>query len=481
MAQSKFFKEDLYNVLGVHPKSDATEIRSKYRQSALKMHPDKGGRPESFHLLTYAFEILSCQSSRLMYDRSMKLKTSCHSSAPCMDSSSCRKTMRKSVSRRQVASVLRSSNKRLKRPAQSCSGMEPPSKYQHVPRNPASQQECIERLSLPLSQLRVVLQEMKPELRQASIQTLSPKLRSALTVFMRTHKGSSAVHPKTNSKAIEESMDLEKRIPAKAHQFGFMITKALHICTRNHQPTYKAHVHIKALRFYTHGHPNLEVALDRQMILVQLRQALSSAGLKKPHLWEDAHAAHQICIEILKANETSESEMGLSSYVYMRAGHVLVQNCTIISPVMPLKETLELHCRLLRARQTSWQALRAEWVELMQSAKQPPSKRKTLADAEAIADEARTDALKIQFARATKKLAKAVELHEKWAVQRHRKMFRKLCKEQRKATIAMMSALASRRRIEKHREDEFKFRRKWFKRLDLTMEDIMRGPPPRMI
>jgi hypothetical protein len=260
------------------------------------------------------------------------------------------------------------------------------------------------------------------------------------------------------------------------HQFAFMVSKALHACATTHRPTYKAHLHIKALRFYTLAHPNLEVALDRQMMLMQLRQALVAANKTHSCLWEDAHATYKI-MEVLNANRTSEIDMGLCSYVYLRAANLLVQNRTIISPVMPLIEALELHSRLLRARRTSWQALRAEWIDIMLSARQPLAKRKTLVDAEVIADEARSEALKIQFTRLARRLAKSVEHDEKRASRQHRKMVQHLRNEQRKMVTSRKLALASRRLFRREDEAKHKLRQEWMKRSDLTMDDIMRGPP----
>merc|ERR1712066_372910 len=77
-----------------------------------------------------------------------------------------------------------------------------------------------------------------------------------------------------------------------------------HASLRSCGSIYKAHVHIKALRFYTHGHPEIEVAVERQMILIQLKQALASAGEQNPRFWDDAGEAYRRCMEVLNANDT---------------------------------------------------------------------------------------------------------------------------------------------------------------------------------
>lgn len=376
----------------------------------------------------------------------------------------------KKILRRKAASVLHLPKRGVKRPTREWSAMDPPAKYQSTHRDPCSLQKRLARLSPTLSQLCAILQEMEPGLRYTSIEALSPRLRVSLAAFMKSRRASS-----NNNDVCQNRKKQTDKSTQQEHQVAFIVSKALHACATTHRPTYKAHLHIKALRFYTIAHPNLEVALDRQMILMQLRQALVAANNTHSCLWEDAHATYQICMEVLNANRTSEIDMGLCSYVYLRAANLLVQTRTIISPVMPLRETLELHSRLLRARRTSWQALRAEWIDIMLSTRQPLAKRKTLVDAEVIADEARSEALKIQFTRLARRLAKSVEHDEKRASRQHRKMKQHLRKEQRKIVAARKLGLASRRQLRREDEAQYKLRQEWMKRSDLTMDDIMWG------
>lgn len=432
------------------------------------MHPDKGGSPESFHLLRHAFEVLSCYPSRLTYDQTHKANVP-QKKQPGHNTSATAKTVLRTHVAKQSHSARRGLTQRRRKHIANNSG-----KYQCAGREPYTQHNSIARLRLPMRQLCAILQEMKPEVRQASIQTLSPNVKVALTIFMKSCKSSPVNQAQGNSHHIDENTASRIERSSQSDYQPRPLLKAALTCSSGHQPLYKAHMHIKALRFYTHGHHKFDVARDRQMTLVRLRQALTAASKMNPSLWEDVRAAYQICLEVLKSHNTSESEMGLSSYVYMRAGHMLVQNCTIISPVIPLIEALELHCRLLRARRTSWQALRAEWVELMQSSKQPLARRKTLSDAEAIADEARSAALKLHFSRSRKRLAKAMELDEKRVSKKCTTMVKKLLNEQQKLSRARNQAKIG---FEQQRKDRFKLHQRWRKRSDLTMDEIMRGSP----
>lgn len=59
----------LYKVLGVARGADPDEIKKAYRKQALINHPDKGGDPEQFKLVQKAYEILSDDQRRAMYDQ----------------------------------------------------------------------------------------------------------------------------------------------------------------------------------------------------------------------------------------------------------------------------------------------------------------------------------------------------------------------------------------------------------------------------
>lgn len=58
-----------YEALGVPKTATAAEIKKAYRKLALKNHPDKGGDPELFKQITVAYEVLSDQEKRDLYDQ----------------------------------------------------------------------------------------------------------------------------------------------------------------------------------------------------------------------------------------------------------------------------------------------------------------------------------------------------------------------------------------------------------------------------
>lgn len=64
---------DLYQRLGLTPQATLDQIKSAYRQLALKNHPDKGGDTEVFKQLSNAYQILSNQELRDKYDQSLPI------------------------------------------------------------------------------------------------------------------------------------------------------------------------------------------------------------------------------------------------------------------------------------------------------------------------------------------------------------------------------------------------------------------------
>lgn len=60
---------DYYHVLGVARDASDREIKTAYRQKAMSLHPDKGGDETKFKELVEAYEVLSDNSKRQMYDR----------------------------------------------------------------------------------------------------------------------------------------------------------------------------------------------------------------------------------------------------------------------------------------------------------------------------------------------------------------------------------------------------------------------------
>ncbi|CAD7930628.1 unnamed protein product [Amoebophrya sp. A25] len=61
--------EGFYKLLEVEKTASGAEIKKAYRKLAIKHHPDKGGDPEQFKSITKAYEVLSDENKRKLYDQ----------------------------------------------------------------------------------------------------------------------------------------------------------------------------------------------------------------------------------------------------------------------------------------------------------------------------------------------------------------------------------------------------------------------------
>jgi len=61
--------EAFYKTLEVSKTASSAEIKKAYRKLAIKHHPDKGGDPETFKVITKAYECLSDDDKRKLYDQ----------------------------------------------------------------------------------------------------------------------------------------------------------------------------------------------------------------------------------------------------------------------------------------------------------------------------------------------------------------------------------------------------------------------------
>lgn len=154
---------------------------------------------------------------------------------------------------------------------------------------------------------------------------------------------------------------------------------------------YKAHIRIRTLRLYTRSQTDAAMAIENHILLAQIRRAMHESARERPEIWECPDTMCDIVRAIIAVNDAmgSEEDIGLSVFVSFRAAKWLGKNVTITSPVLDLHAALVLNSRLLCARQTSWSALRAEWIEVMKHKRHIPSKMRSLMEAEALADEAR--------------------------------------------------------------------------------------------
>ena len=64
----------LYESLGIERNADSQEIRRAYLKLSKTLHPDKGGDPEKFKVIQEAYEVLSDENKRNIYDQTGRIQ-----------------------------------------------------------------------------------------------------------------------------------------------------------------------------------------------------------------------------------------------------------------------------------------------------------------------------------------------------------------------------------------------------------------------
>lgn len=443
---------DFYIILRVSPTADESELRRAYRQAALQAHPDKpGGSSEAFRAVSAAFEVLSSPDARSMYDKHYRfVSRQTHRSLrsqvkfpPPINITSARQTIGQPKRARSTsceagpASKLRSSSAVLL--------LDPSQQTRQA-----------------LAHLRDVLQSMQRAARVAALNRLPQPVRASLKTFMEAAGKLPETAP-CSAQRVRSSSVLARR-SGKTPLSGFSGVRA--ISTKQ----YKAYMDIKALRFYTRGYTTMEAAIDAHIILVHLRHALQSEIIASSGAWDRVADLKRICIDALASFGASEHELGLRIFVSLRADQWLGRGHHITSPIMCLSEALEVHARVLRARGTSWEAIRAEWVRFKQQKQRSQKRAFSGSEAEHVVDAARRSVLERHFARTARKAALALHVEQMKRTRLLKKQARRDKSEKRQARLVAMAAAAERRR-----ETEERWR--WLRRRDLTTEELLRGPP----
>lgn len=362
---------DHYSLLNIDSTADGLQVRKAYRQAALRAHPDKGGTEELFHRVAAAFEILSCPSSRAIYNRELTRKTSvtiAHLEGKGSTPHASRKRPRSSATFRRCASRQAGEKKKAR----------------------TSQAESA------LESVRSVLQYMSVSERHRALTSADCLVKVALLSYMK-RKQVACAQPGKKTRADD---GLLRSSPC----YGRNCVRTI---SRRGLTTYQAMAQIRTMRLYTREQSDCKAAIEHQMILISMRQAVSRASAAKPQFWSNPQLLSQACSDVLVAHGKTESELGLRVIVRMRASQWLGTGLEIRSPATSLGDAAALQAPLLQARASSWEAFRAEWVHLMLS-----RKNVCLAEAKAIADKARADCLRERFTHVALCAAQEIKKHQ---------------------------------------------------------------------
>lgn len=469
--------KNLYAELHLQPTASASEIRTAYRRAALLTHPDKGGSAAAFHSIAFAFEVLSCPVSRQLYDQtyarwSKKCRHGHYSKFAGMTNSKVSKTTAAptSTSRGQKRKRdLAPSTNASKRPRATSECVQEGAEVQSDgggadeggpgtgTDHPAPEGHDTDAA---VEHVRVTLQGMTPAQRRDAIVQMPNTVRNELMAYMSSQKANG---PDTDASA-QNKKRAQKHFEARSRGTG--IRTLQHI----HKTSYQVQLRIRHLRMETKAQADFETAISVQMVLVRVRHAIEAAG---EVVWCDPNRFCKVFTDVLKNAGTTQEDLGLSVFIFMRAEEWIGRFATITSPVMSLEDAVATHSRLLVARQTSWAQLRTEWVPLILQTQHARAKHMTLAQAESIADKARFSFLQHRLEHFVKSAERAINSRQ--LLERKASKIRAQMQHQKAREIT--AAARATRRAARKRLEELAARRRWYARADLTMEEMMQGPP----
>lgn len=448
---------DLYAVLNLKTSANSKEVRAAYRRAALAAHPDKGGSAQAFHVVKFAFEVLSCSASRHIYDlmssNQQPERTPCSFMATDVQLLSSQAQFHNGTQDLTARGSLKyEKHKASMRPACPPQQRHPPGDKSQVGAgltsrrcnaNISSKRYKATTLEVALERMRAVLQSMRPSQRLLSLQKIDPCIAASLHVFMKRQR---AGQVSVADRAKQSNSFTHLR--CHTHVCGFSVVSTL---TNLGGARYRTQLVIRGLRLYTLA-SQYEDAIDHHIILLAMRDAVASASRSNASLWTDPQKLHCTFKSVLDENNTSEQEINLHTFVYMKAAPWLHQSTPITSPVMSLVDAISVYTRLLSAMSVSWEKLRAEWVRLLlckRRGRAQARQARSQTEAEDLADRARDFALGKQWKRVESSVRSAV----------------------RRAKARAASVKRGEMRQQKHRLQQ----QRWLRQKDLTMDDLLGG------
>jgi|Transcript_49903 hypothetical protein len=417
---------NFYAILRISPVANIATIRAAYRRAALSSHPDKGGSKELFHLVTLAFETLVNKQSREVYDSLHSLRGA---ERRPKDKSSCE---RPAKHRQRCFGTVRA----------------------------RSNSAFLHKKTKTIGKLRCVLQSMVACQRREAISDMDPCVRQALSRHMKQQQQPAMNNRKTKTDQFGQDANAytPKSGAAGVHKFGRL---------------YRAYVAVANMEIYSRLQSNVEEAIEDHVILTQVRDVIVVAMLERR---SDDDLIDMVRKFLVDCN-TSEDDIQLRAKIRVRATEWMGA-LRISSHMLLFENAIHLRSKILRAKRSSWQDFRAVCISLLQRDKRDKVFRgraikRTLTEAEIVTDKAWAAAeLKRRTMDAKRyrlfwRLVRSVKSTLEEEADRSNKVKAGLRRiAERKAKVSLQRT-----------QDEL---RRWHRRSDLTMEEIIRGPPAHL-
>lgn len=214
-----------------------------------------------------------------------------------------------------------------------------------------------------LDHVRAILRDMSVEDRREAILRMPQSLRMVLLSFMQGWPSGSPVDqvPAAGAADVLEKKKKRKGPDAPA---GAQPCAHVHAISAGGRTRFRVAAKFKGVNFYTREHFAEDVALHHQRTLTRMLVVLFDLEASAPRGWQGV--ASDACHAVLSEAGTPEGALGLCAYIRLRAHKHLGRHAVVTSPADSLCRTFETHRRLSHARDTSWNALRSEWLQLLQ-------------------------------------------------------------------------------------------------------------------
>mmetsp|Transcript_41650 Transcript_41650/g.114914 ORF Transcript_41650/g.114914 Transcript_41650/m.114914 type:complete len:457 (+) Transcript_41650:71-1441(+) len=451
----------LYDELCVARTATMEEIRSGYRKRALATHPDKGGSREVFLKVVHAFEVLSDSTSRTQYDYALSLEEEKLSEDEAGRCNSGR------------ASDMR----RDKRPRTQRSNQSPTFDSNAV----LTKEQVLQKLFMELkaastAERRDLLQELSVLARACLLNCFAQEKPETREAKGPPADGGNLESTSTSSSESElEALPALLDVPKTVSTTSSNSSRIRGISKRcANPPRYQANVSVTPPRceaaacgFRIRGalRASLESAVADHIVLVQIKHLIvcSSAATFESRVRTALNT-------LVPPNCSAAMDLKLQFNTQVHS-HRLIGRKLFTPEVIDLDLALK-HWRAMQdALAQGWDALRKAWLLLQEQHGRKRCQREALLQSWECQDESRQQRIQMKEAERREKKALAdSERRERIRILRARRV-QQLDKNLNRLAYSL-------EKLEERRRDELqKARLKWHKRKDLTMADIMSGPP----
>eukprot|EP00928_Gymnodinium_smaydae_P088890 TRINITY_DN72929_c0_g1_i1.p1 TRINITY_DN72929_c0_g1~~TRINITY_DN72929_c0_g1_i1.p1 ORF type:complete len:478 (-),score=49.57 TRINITY_DN72929_c0_g1_i1:429-1862(-) len=471
-----------YVCLGLSLHASAEEVRSAYRRAALSAHPDKGGSAAQFLKVVRAFEVLSDPIARRRYDSDWIRDGGTSSEEEAADTAESKHS----------PPVFPAQAPRSKRPRHETIRASGQASGRHqFAKDPA------EAAALILDQIFDTVRHAHAEERHVLLSSLGKQVQAALLVRFERQKPATASSSTLTSEGRCENESEDESFSSEDGQIlALTDAEPQHttdnsaqppglVCNvrgvsrrayRGNVPLYAADVALRGFRVRSRLHESLEDAVECHIKLLGARRAVLQDMTLGSTTFEDSIRKHFAIFQ---------HDPACNFFVQLHSQAVIGRK--LYSPeCRELDSVLDAWQRLNSAMKVGWPSLRATWIDIQseqgweggnrgrgRSMRGRPQLEALVLSWESNDLERRQRARERQERQKARAAILAEEQRQRLTKIKERRRRRVLALGCRYERFLRLSA----QEVQRRRKQLNATRLNWHRRPDLTMEEILRGPP----